>query len=76
MTRRQKELLGWILDFVKQHGMPPTYDEMAKGLGVKSRGNTHRMVKTLVDEGYLSYVPGKFRTVKVTSVRKARSASK
>ena len=65
MTRRQRELMDYIVRFQRAHGIPPTYAEMADGLGIKSRGSTHRMVKVLCEAGYLRMVPGKFRTVQL-----------
>jgi repressor LexA len=57
--------MDYISNFVRENGIPPTYAEMADGLGIKSRGSTHRMVKSLCEAGYLKMIPGKFRTIQV-----------
>lgn len=66
LTQREKDLVAFIRRFMRQYGIPPTYAEMAEGLGLKSRGNAHRLIKSLLDKGYVKSYENKFRTVQLT----------
>jgi hypothetical protein len=61
MTKNQKEAYDFIKSFCDNYGVPPTYDEIAKGLGVPktsaySRCKPHRellrKLKSAVKNGY------------------------
>lgn len=65
MTNRWETVLRFIKAYVKIHGVSPSYEVLAKGLGMKSRSNMHRMVKRLEEEGHLEVKPRKFHGVKV-----------
>lgn len=56
---RQQELLDFIFRHVEQTGNAPTYDEMTKGINLKSRGAVHHMVDKLEEYGWLSRIKGK-----------------
>jgi repressor LexA len=53
LTKRQKEILDFILDFIKQHDYAPSYMEIADFLGVSSPATIHQHVKSLEEKGYL-----------------------
>lgn len=66
MTSRQVLVLEFIRTFVKMRGHSPSMQDIATGLGMKSRSNIHRIVHDLRRQGCLSIRPHKFRTIKVT----------
>lgn len=53
LTRKQQEMLDYIIDFIKIKRRSPSYSEVAKGLGLKTRQNVHRVIKYLYEKGYL-----------------------
>jgi repressor LexA len=65
MTDKWQTVLQFINAYIRLHGVSPSYAVMAKGLGMKSRSNMHRIVRRLEDEGLLSRKPRKFNGVKV-----------
>ena len=75
MTERWQLVLDFIRAYIKKHGVSPSYEVMAKSLGLKSRANMHRIVKRLEEEGHLQRKPNKFYGVKVVdrSVREVAS---
>lgn len=75
MTRRERDLLIFICDFILERGKSPTYAEMATGLGLKSRGNTHRLVQKLVLKGYVVAEPHSFRSVELIDAERAATWS-
>jgi len=66
MTRKQKELLDYIRDFVKKNELSPTYRDMGKALKTKSLSNIGRMLDALAEEGKITRrIPAKPRSIKV-----------
>ncbi|MDP3993737.1 MAG: transcriptional repressor LexA [Candidatus Doudnabacteria bacterium] len=53
ITRRQKELLGYIIAAVQAKGIPPTVSEMAKALKVRSKNAVAKLLYALEEEGYV-----------------------
>ena len=65
MTQRWEGVLRFIKAYHRLHGVSPSYEVMARALGMKSRSNMHRVVKRLEEEGHLSVRPRKFHGVRV-----------
>lgn len=51
MTPREKQALDFIKAHSREHGYPPSYDEIADHLGVKSKSGVNRIVVSLEDQG-------------------------
>lgn len=71
MTRRERDLLAFICEFLKNRKKSPTYQEMANGIGVQSRGNTHRLVRRLATQGYITFEKNSFRSVELIDAKGA-----
>lgn len=65
MTERWQLVLDFIRAYIKKHGVSPSYEVMAKSLGLKSRANMHRIVRRLEEDGHLQIKPRKFYGLKV-----------
>lgn len=66
LTPRMKELLTFIDRSIRENdGICPTYDEMAKGSGVKSKGQIHRLVTALEERGFIQRLHGRHRAIEV-----------
>lgn len=65
MTEKRQLVLDFIRAYMRIHGISPSYETIAKGLGLKGKGNIHRIIHRLEDEGHLTVTPHKFRSVKV-----------
>lgn len=65
MTERQKLVLDFIQTFIKMRGFPPSYAEIAQGLGMRSKSNIHRHVHTLREKGLIQVKPHMVRSLKV-----------
>ena len=63
MTERQMEALQYIEDFIAVKGFSPSYGDIATGLNLKSKANSHRIVHRLKDMGFLKLDPHKVRSV-------------
>lgn len=61
LTRRQKEILDFILDFMDEHGYNPSYREIGRNLGLSSPSSVHEQVKKLEQAGFLDRQEGSRR---------------
>lgn len=52
-TRRQKEVLDYITQFVERNGYEPSYQQIARQLGVRSKGGIQRHISALESQGLI-----------------------
>lgn len=60
--------LKFITEFISDHGMAPTMAEIAKGIGIKSRGVAHRYVKDLEEQGMIQISNKKHRSIELINM--------
>lgn len=65
LTLSQKKTLTFIEQFIAEHDYAPSNDEIAKGIGISSRGVAHRYVSALKEAGYITVVPNKQRNIQL-----------
>lgn len=53
LTRRQKEVLDFIADFVDDNGYCPSFEEIAQGLHLASLATVHKHISALEGKNYL-----------------------
>ena len=53
LTRRQKQVLDFLAQFVEENGYSPSYQEIASGLGLASLATVHKHVLALESKHYL-----------------------
>ncbi len=53
-TPRQMALLRFITGYAEAHGSMPSYDEMAAGIGLASRGAVHNLMAGLISRGHIA----------------------
>ena len=64
MTRRQAQVLSFILRYSRQRGIAPSFEEIASHFGISSP-SVNGMIKTLERKGFISRVAGAARTLRV-----------
>ena len=71
LSKRRQLDLDFIRAYIRLHGVPPSYEVIAKGIGLSSKSNVHRIVHRLKEDGHLTIRPYKFHSIKLvdTSVR-------
>jgi repressor LexA len=57
--------LAFIESYIEERGYPPSYREIAKGVGLASTGSVSDQLNRLVSEGRLSLTPGVARGMRV-----------
>lgn len=53
LTRRQKEVLDFIVRFIEENGYSPSYEEVARGLQLSSLATVHKHIRALEAKHYL-----------------------
>jgi repressor LexA len=53
LTRRQKEVMDFLADFIDRNGYSPSYEEIASGLGLASLATVHKHVQALESKQYV-----------------------
>jgi len=66
LTKRQKEVIDFIADFVEQNGYSPSYEELAHGLNLASLATVHKHIQGLQDRNYLKRSFNQSRSLEVS----------
>jgi len=53
LTKRQKEFLDFVAEFLDKRGYSPSYEEIAEGLGLASLATVHKHIMALESKHYL-----------------------
>lgn len=67
LTKRQKEVLDYIADFIDEHGYSPSYDELAQGLKLASLATVHKHIEGLEARNYLKRGFNQSRSIEISS---------
>lgn len=65
LSTRQQDTYLFIRDYIANHRRAPLLEEIARGLGIRSKGVVHRYVQALADEGLLALQPGRHRGIRL-----------
>jgi repressor LexA len=77
ITRRQKEVLDFISNFVQRNGYSPSFEEIARGLQLRSLATVHKHITNLQNKGLLARAHNRSRSIDVLPPRaKARSGER
>ena len=63
VTRRQKEILDFLESFVARNGYSPSFEEIARGMGLKSLATVHKHITNLEKKGLLDRVHNRSRSI-------------
>ena len=74
-TQKQLLVLEFIKAYIEMKGHPPSMQDIATGLGMKSRSNIHRIVHKLKDEGLIETKPYKFHAIRLVDKSAREMAS-
>jgi repressor LexA len=61
LTRRQRAIVAFWKDYTRRTGYPPSYEEIAAGVGLKTRSGVAYQVQQLAEMGYITRSPGRAR---------------
>ncbi len=63
LTQRQKEVLDFIREYIDQHGVGPTLDEINIHFQMGSASAAHQHVEALIRKGFLKKLPHQTRAI-------------
>jgi repressor LexA len=75
LTAKQRELLLFIDNRLKQGGISPSFDEMREALDLKSKSGVHRLISALEERGFIRRLPNRARALEVVKIPETQSAS-
>src|SRR3989449_7028030 len=53
LTKRQKEVLDFLVSFETKHGYAPSFEEIGKGMKLTSLATVHKHITTLEKKGFI-----------------------
>ena len=74
LTKRQHELLSFLVDYQKDNVRSPSYEEMRAALGLKSKSAVHALVEGLIKRKYCRRVPNRARALKIIKTPESEAA--
>lgn len=66
-TKKQRETLDFISDFIEKQGYSPSFREIQRALGVKSVSTVASHVDNLIAKGYLRKSESGVRSLEITT---------
>jgi repressor LexA len=65
LTRRQKEILDYLGDYIGDHGYAPSFEEIAGAFGYGSLATVHEHVSNLARKGYIRKAYNESRSIEL-----------
>ena len=73
LTSKQRELLQFIHERLRQSGVSPSFDEMREALDLKSKSGVHRLVSALEERQFIRRLPNRARALEVIKMPETAS---
>jgi repressor LexA len=74
LTPRESQVLSFVAHYINETDRPPSQDQIAYRIGLKSRTHIQRILKRLESKGLLKLTPYKIRGIEVIK-QELRSAA-
>ncbi|MFQ5926417.1 MAG: transcriptional repressor LexA [Terriglobia bacterium] len=68
LTKRQKQVLDFLVQFKNRHGYSPSYEEIAAGLELTSLATVHKHLATLEKKGFIRRGYNQSRSIEVVAL--------
>lgn len=65
MTRRQKEVLDFLGNYIDGHGYSPTLEEIKSNLKLSAVSTVHQHLEALIDKGYITRFDNLARAIEI-----------
>jgi repressor LexA len=69
LTKRQREILDFLNDFIQQHGYAPSLEEIGRRFGLSSLATVHKHLTNLQEKGFIKRAWNRSRSVELMSAR-------
>lgn len=69
LTKRQREILDYLNDFIHQHGYAPSLEEIGRRFGLSSLATVHKHLTNLQEKGFIRRAWNRSRSVELVPVQ-------
>ena len=69
LTKRQREILDYLTDFIQEHGYAPSLEEIGRRFGLSSLATVHKHLTNLQDKGFIKRAWNRSRSVELVPAR-------
>src|SRR2546421_8694138 len=69
LTKRQREILDFLNDFIQQHGYAPSLEEIGRRFGLSSLATVHKHLTNLQEKGFIKRAWNRSRSVELVPAR-------
>ena len=69
LTKRQREILDYLNDFIQRHGYAPSLEEIGRRFGLSSLATVHKHLTNLQEKGFIKRAWNRSRSVELVSSR-------
>ena len=69
LTKRQREILDYLNDFIAQHGYAPSLEEIGKRFSLSSLATVHKHLTNLQEKGFIRRAWNRSRSVELVPTR-------
>jgi repressor LexA len=70
LTKRQKQVLDYLVGFMNKNGYSPSFEEIARALKLNSLATVHKHLSTLEKKGFIRRGYNQSRSIEVTQLPK------
>lgn len=74
LTKRQREILDYLQEFIQQHGYAPSLEEVGRRFGLSSLATVHKHLTNLEEKGCIKRLWNRSRSVELLSARTGQRA--
>src|SRR5258705_3274004 len=69
LTKRQREILDFLNDFIQQHGYAPSLEEIGRRFSLSSLATVHKHLTNLQEKGFIRRAWNRSRSVELVPTR-------
>ena len=69
LTKRQRQILDYLNEFIEQHGYAPSLEEIGRRFGLSSLATVHKHLTNLQDKGFIRRAWNRSRSVELVPTR-------
>ena len=69
LTKRQREILDFLNDFIQQHGYAPSLEEIGRRFSLSSLATVHKHLTNLQEKGFIKRAWNRSRSVELVPTR-------
>lgn len=69
LTKRQREILDYLQEFIQEHGYAPSLEEIGRRFGLSSLATVHKHLTNLQEKGFIRRAWNRSRSVELVPTR-------